>query len=98
MTAGNATPMNDGAAALLIATEERPQRARPRAAGALRGRRRGRASSRRYMGPGPSPPAGSSSRAPGRNADIDLAELNEAFAAQALPSLRELASSPPSST
>ena len=91
VTAGNASGVNDGAAALVVASEAAAKRARPDAEGARRrhGRRRRRrrgswASARRR------PRAGCWS-APGSRIDqMDVIELNEAFAAQALAVLRDL--------
>ena len=47
VTAGNACPLNDGAAALLVMTEEKAQRARPQAQSAASSPRRSRRSARR---------------------------------------------------
>ena len=90
VTAGNSSPMNDGAAALLLATEEGLRRhnltpvARIAASGAS-------GVHPDVMGIGPVP---ASEKALGRAgiaaADLDLVELNEAFASQSLASLRLL--------
>ena len=90
VTAGNSSQINDGAACVVVASEERARElgreplarvvaaARPASIpptwGSARCRRRARRSSA---------PASSSK-------DIDLVELNEAFAAQVLASMREL--------
>lgn len=90
VTAGNSSPMNDGAAALLLATEEGLRRhdltpmarlVSSAAAGVHPD----------VMGIGPVP---ATERALGRAGmtagDLDLVELNEAFASQSLASLRLL--------
>ncbi|KAA0596661.1 3-oxoadipyl-CoA thiolase [Azospirillum lipoferum] len=90
ITAGNASGVNDGAAALLIASEAAVKRfgLTPRArivGGATAG------VPPRVMGIGPVPATRKLLERLGRTiADIDLVELNEAFAAQALAVLREL--------
>jgi 3-oxoadipyl-CoA thiolase len=90
VTAGNASGVNDGAAALIIASEEAARRngLTPRArilGAAVAG------VPPRIMGIGPAP---ASEKLLGRLglkvADMDVVELNEAFAAQALPVLRRL--------
>jgi acetyl-CoA acetyltransferase family protein len=90
VTAGNSSPMSDGAAALLLATEEGLDRhgLRPIArlvSSAAAGVHPD------YMGIGPVP---SSMKALGRAGirpgDLDLIEMNEAFASQALASVRRL--------
>jgi 3-oxoadipyl-CoA thiolase len=90
VTAGNSSPINDGAACLVLATEERArelgreplaQIVASGAAGVDPG----------YMGIGPVPATRKAlERAGLRPEDIDLVELNEAFASQALASMREL--------
>ncbi len=90
VTAGNASGVNDGAAALLIASEAAVKRfgLTPRArilGGATAG------VPPRVMGIGPVPATRKLLERLGRTiADIDLIELNEAFAAQGLAVLREL--------
>jgi 3-oxoadipyl-CoA thiolase len=94
VTAGNSSPMNDGAAALLLATEQGLDRhgltpiARIAATGAA-------GVHPDIMGIGPVP---ASEKALGRAglsvADLDLVELNEAFAAQAVASMRLLGIDP----
>jgi 3-oxoadipyl-CoA thiolase len=95
VTAGNASGINDGAAALLIASEAGMKRlagdggrATPLArvvASAVAGVEPA------HMGLGPIPATRRLlARAGLRAADLDLVELNEAFAAQAIPCLREL--------
>jgi 3-oxoadipyl-CoA thiolase len=90
VTAGNSSPMNDGAAALLLATEEglarhglRP-RARIMASGAA-------GVHPDVMGIGPVPATKKAlARAGIGIEDLGLIEVNEAFAAQALVSIRLL--------
>ncbi len=90
VTAGNASGVNDGAAALLLASEEvaQAQGLTPRArvvAYAAAG------VEPRVMGIGPVPAVRKVLALAGlKIEDIDLIELNEAFAAQALASLRDL--------
>nr|WP_295830934.1 3-oxoadipyl-CoA thiolase [uncultured Azospirillum sp.] len=90
VTAGNASGVNDGAAALLVASESAVKRfgLTPRArilGGATAG------VPPRVMGIGPAPATRKLLERLGRTiADIDLIELNEAFAAQGLAVLREL--------
>ena len=94
VTAGNASTLNDGAAALLITSEEKA-------------RELGRAPMARvvsmavvgvnpmYMGIGPIPATRKAlARASLQLSDIDLVELNEAFASQALVCIRELGLDP----
>ncbi len=90
VTAGNASGVNDGAAALLLATEEGARRhgLTPRArvvGGATAG------VPPRVMGIGPAPATQKLLQRTGLAVgDIDVIELNEAFAAQALAVLRLL--------
>jgi acetyl-CoA acyltransferase len=90
VTAGNASTLNDGAAALVVCSEERARKQgwKPLArvvAGAAAG------VDPRYMGIGPVPATLKAlARAGWTAADVALAELNEAFAAQVLACLREL--------
>jgi 3-oxo-5,6-didehydrosuberyl-CoA/3-oxoadipyl-CoA thiolase len=90
VTAGNASGVNDGAAALLVASERAIAKygLKPRArivAGAAAG------VPPRIMGIGPAPATRKLLAQTGlKLADIDLIELNEAFAAQALAVLRQL--------
>ncbi len=90
VTAGNASGVNDGACALLVASGDAAKRhgLTPRArivAAAVAG------VAPRIMGFGPAPAIAQGARA-GRAAiaDIDVIELNEAFAAQALAVTRDL--------
>jgi acetyl-CoA acyltransferase len=90
VTAGNASGINDGACALLLASEEAVKRhgLKPRArviGTAVAG------VAPRVMGLGPVPATRKLLARIGLTlAQIDLIELNEAFAAQALAALREL--------
>ena len=94
VTAGNACPLNDGAAAVLVMSEEK---ARERG---LKPRARIVASSvaaiePEFMGIGPIPAVKAVLKRAGLKIDdIDLVELNEAFAAQVLPCRDELGIDP----
>jgi 3-oxoadipyl-CoA thiolase len=94
VTAGNASGINDGAAALVIASEERARDldVEPLAsfvASAVAG------VDPRVMGIGPVPAVQKLlTRAGIAAADIDLVELNEAFASQSLAVVRELGLDP----
>jgi acetyl-CoA C-acetyltransferase len=90
VTAGNASGINDGAAAVLMMSAQEAQRMgltpyakiKAFAAGAL---------DPAYMGLGPVPAVRKTLKAAGMNLkDIDMIELNEAFAAQAIACMREL--------
>jgi 3-oxoadipyl-CoA thiolase len=90
VTAGNSSPLNDGAAALLLMSAEEARRrelepmARFVAAGAV-------GVHPDYMGIGPVPASLKALDAAGlQPSDVDLIELNEAFAAQAVASMRLL--------
>jgi 3-oxoadipyl-CoA thiolase len=90
VTAGNSSGINDGAAALLVVSAEKGKDLglEPMArvvGGAVAGVEPQR------MGVGPIPATRKAFTRHGwSSSDIDLAELNEAFAAQALPSMNEL--------
>lgn len=94
VTAGNSSGINDGAAALLVVEEERGRALglRPMArvvAGAVAGVDPHR------MGVGPIPATRSALARAGLEVDeLELVELNEAFAAQAIPCIRELGLDP----
>jgi acetyl-CoA acetyltransferase family protein len=94
VTAGNASGVNDGAAALVVASEERARelRAEPLGAfvaGAVAG------VDPRVMGIGPIPAVRKLlARAGVEAGEIDLVELNEAFASQSLAVIRELGLDP----
>jgi acetyl-CoA C-acetyltransferase len=90
VTAGNASGINDGAAALVVASEERARglglKPRARVVGHAAA-----AVDPKVMGIGPVPAVRKALEKAGLAADaIDLWELNEAFAAQSLAVLREL--------
>jgi acetyl-CoA acetyltransferase family protein len=90
VTAGNASGVNDGAAALIVASEEAARRngltPRARVVGAAVA-----GVPPRIMGIGPAPASEKLLARLGLTiADMDVIELNEAFAAQALPVLRRL--------
>jgi acetyl-CoA C-acetyltransferase len=90
VTAGNACPLNDGAAAVLVMSEEKAERLglKPRAriiastVAAIRPE---------IMGLGPIPAIQKLLEATGKSMDeIDIVEINEAFAAQIVPCKEEL--------
>jgi acetyl-CoA acyltransferase len=90
VTAGNASGINDGAAAIIVASEEAARRngltPRARVVGAAVA-----GVPPRIMGIGPAPASEKLMRRLGLAiADFDVVELNEAFAAQALAVLRQL--------
>src|SRR5204862_588591 len=90
VTAGNSSPLNDGAAALLVMSEERAKELGLKplvriVATAVVG------VDPAVMGTGPVPATGKALRRAGMTLkDIDLVELNEAFAAQALACMQML--------
>ena len=94
VTAGNASGLNDGAAAVLLASEPAMKELglTPRAryvTGAVAG------VAPSYMGLGPVPASQKAlARAGVTAAQIDVAELNEAFAAQAIPCVEQLGLDP----
>jgi acetyl-CoA C-acetyltransferase len=95
VTAGNSSPLNDGAAALVLMSAEQAER---RGLSPL-ARFVGAAAAGvdpNYMGIGPVPATRKLLDRPGMPeiAEIDLVELNEAFASQALASVRELGIDP----
>jgi acetyl-CoA C-acetyltransferase len=90
VTAGNCCPLNDGAAALVVMSDRRAERlgitplARVVSTGVS-------ALSPEIMGLGPVEASRQALRRAGMTIDdIDLVEINEAFAAQVIPSAREL--------
>ena len=90
VTAGNASGVNDGAAAIIIASEETAKRngltPRARVLGAAVA-----GVPPRIMGIGPAPASEKLMKRLGMKiSDFDVIELNEAFAAQALAVLRQL--------
>jgi len=90
VTAGNSCPLNDGAAAVLVMSRDRADQlgVRPRArivASAVTGL------DPEIMGLGPVEACRRALQRAGMTiADIDLVEINEAFAAQVIPSMRRL--------
>ena len=91
VTAGNACPLNDGAAALLVMSEETRQ------ASSASSRKRGSSprpsprSAPRSWASARSPRSRSCSKNTGMTmSDIDVVEINEAFAAQIVPCKEEL--------
>jgi acetyl-CoA C-acetyltransferase len=90
VTAGNACPLNDGAAATLVMSEERAAQLgmKPRAriiASTVA------ALEPEYMGVGPIPAIQQLLKNTGRTMDdIDVVEINEAFAAQIVPCMDDL--------
>jgi acetyl-CoA C-acetyltransferase len=94
VTAGNCCPLNDGAAALVVMSDTRAAAlgitplARVLATGVC-------ALSPEIMGLGPVEASRQALRRAGMTiADVDLVEINEAFAAQVLPSARDLGVDP----
>ena len=94
VTAGNSCPLNDGAAAVLVMSEEKARslglepRARIVASSVVR-------APARDHGPRPDPGGQGGARAGGMTIDdIDIVELNEAFAAQVVPCREELGIDP----
>ncbi len=94
VTAGNASGVNDGAAAIIVASREAVEKhgLKPRArvlGAAVAG------VPPRIMGMGPAPASEKLMERLGLEiGDFDIIELNEAFAAQAIPVLRRLGLSP----
>ncbi|HEX2345460.1 MAG TPA: acetyl-CoA C-acyltransferase [Gaiellaceae bacterium] len=90
VTAGNASGINDGAAALVIASEEKARELGKEAMGAFVGSAVAGVDPR-VMGIGPIPAVRKLLERTGVAADeLDLVELNEAFASQSLAVIREL--------
>src|SRR3954462_7021313 len=90
VTAGNSAGINDGAAALVIASEEKARELGIEPLGAFVGSAVAGVDPR-VMGIGPVPAVRKLlDRAAVSVGDIDLVELNEAFAAQSIPVIREL--------
>jgi 3-oxoadipyl-CoA thiolase len=90
VTAGNSSPLSDGAAALLVTTPQKAEQLKLKTmvrivASATAGVHPN------YMGIGPIPATQKALKRAGLNIDqIDLVELNEAFASQVLACAREL--------
>jgi 3-oxoadipyl-CoA thiolase len=94
VTAGNSSGINDGAAALVIASEERAAALGVEPLGAFVGSAVAGVDPR-VMGIGPVPAVRKLLERAGVEAgDIDLVELNEAFASQSLVVIRELGLDP----
>jgi 3-oxoadipyl-CoA thiolase len=90
VTAGNAAGINDGAAALVVASEEKARELGIEPLGAFVGSAVAGVDPR-VMGIGPVPAVRKLLERTGISVDeIDLVELNEAFAAQSIPVIREL--------
>jgi 3-oxoadipyl-CoA thiolase len=94
VTAGNSSGINDGAAALVIASEERAQSLGVEPLGAFIGSAVAGVDPR-VMGIGPVPAVQKLLERAGVSVeDIDLVELNEAFASQSLVVIRDLGLDP----
>jgi 3-oxoadipyl-CoA thiolase len=94
VTAGNSSGINDGAAALVIASEEKAGELGVEALGRFVGAAVAGVDPR-VMGIGPTPAVRKLlERAGIEIADLDLVELNEAFASQSLAVIRELGLDP----
>jgi 3-oxoadipyl-CoA thiolase len=94
VTAGNSSGLNDGAAALVIASEERAQELGAEPLGAFVGSAVAGVDPR-VMGIGPVPAVSKLlARAGVGVEELDLIELNEAFASQSLVVIRELGLDP----
>jgi acetyl-CoA C-acetyltransferase len=90
VTAGNAAGINDGAAAVVVASEERARQLGIEPLGAFVGSAVAGVDPR-VMGIGPVPAVRRLlARAGLAASELDLVELNEAFAAQSIPVIREL--------
>ena len=94
VTAGNSSGLNDGAAALVIASEEKAEQLGARPLGAFVGGAVAGVDPR-VMGVGPVPAVQKLlARAGVAVRELDLVELNEAFASQSLAVIRELGLDP----
>jgi acetyl-CoA C-acetyltransferase len=90
VTAGNASGINDGAAAVLLMSAEKAAQLGLKAFASVKAFAAGGLDPA-YMGLGPVPAVRKVLQATGmRLADIDMIELNEAFASQAIGCMREL--------
>jgi 3-oxoadipyl-CoA thiolase len=90
VTAGNSSGINDGAAALVVASEEKARELGVEPLGVFRGSAVAGVDPR-VMGIGPIPAVRKLLERTGVSAaDLDLVELNEAFASQSLVVIREL--------
>jgi 3-oxoadipyl-CoA thiolase len=94
VTAGNASGINDGAGALLVTSEQRARELGWRPVLRLRASAVAGVDPA-TMGLGPIPASGKALDRAGLTVDdLDLVELNEAFAAQSIPCIRELGLDP----
>jgi 3-oxoadipyl-CoA thiolase len=94
VTAGNSSGLNDGAAALVIASEDRARELGVEPLGAFLGSAVAGVDPR-VMGIGPVPAVGKLLERAGIGVEeLDLVELNEAFASQSLVVIRELGLDP----
>jgi acetyl-CoA C-acetyltransferase len=94
VTAGNACPLNDGAAAVVVTSTERARQAGARPLARIRAVATAGVSPE-IMGIGPVPACRRAlARAGLRLGDVDLIEINEAFASQVVASARELGLDP----
>ena len=90
VTAGNASGINDAAAAVLLMTKEKAQELKLKPWGVIRSYASG-AVDPAYMGLGPIPAVKKALERAGVSIkDMDVIELNEAFASQAIACMREL--------
>ena len=90
VTAGNASGINDGAAALLITSREFAERNGLKIRGTIKGYASGGVDPK-YMGLGPIPATRKLLKKTGyAMKDMEVIELNEAFASQAIACIREL--------
>jgi len=90
VTAGNASGINDAAAAVLLMSEEKAKDMGLESMGTIRSFASGGLDPA-YMGLGPVPAVKKALKNSGTNLkDIDVIELNEAFASQAIACMREL--------
>jgi len=90
VTAGNSSGINDGAAALLLASEEAVKKYNLKPIAKIKSMAIAGVDPA-YMGIGPIPASQKALKRAGIEAkDLDLTELNEAFAAQGIPCMREL--------
>ena len=95
VTAGNSSGINDGAAALLLCEAETARRLGLAPMARFVALRVGRRCTRRHgAGSDPGHAQGADARAAIGVADLDLVEINEAFAAQAIACMRELGFDP----
>jgi acetyl-CoA C-acetyltransferase len=94
VTAGNSCPLNDGAAAVIIMSEEKAKELGIRPLARIVGTAVA-ALEPEYMGLGPIPATQKVLRRTGMSMDdLDIVEINEAFAAQVIPSARGIGLDP----